>query len=489
MTTDVVCVEDINNFVSVLDCHEGKEPWVVILADTCTNEEHVHAIRIAVQNRSHPRTFVSILAIVPGQRITSLSQSRGLFLEETTTIDPILTLDDIERLASHLRQLTDQPASQVVMTELLAYVKSYPDEEENRHIYIVMLYATQGRFEPITRLMASKIRQLRTAEFPAQSPENRWPVASELQLVNFLAVLSSFCPTYAAMPLSKLTSVAHHNFGFQTPLQDLLTTWHDPITRRIGFRHPFLAWKYLSVLQKELEQYKHLSVLLKEVEVVAKDSVFNMPETPKLQLFSDLLQKRWPNNRWRFSIFVRQLIENEDTAQLINFLKEPSCPMDAGHRYVLLSRLYRGARHLSNADESLKYALEAEKCFRETEEHFMSCSNLGEAYGFAAVSAEGEESAEVHAKSMENWFTLCRKSNQANKWFTLLEKKRAADMADEPENECMAGFMLVDRLVMSTKGFRKEDEDKSDYLNRYLLSLFKENRFARWYLPDSDDER
>lgn len=202
--------------------------------------------------------------------------------------------------------------------------------------------------------------------------------------------------------------------------------------------------------------------------MVAKDSVFNMPETSKLQLFRDLLQKHWPNNRWRFSIFVRQLIENEDTAQLIKFLKDPSCPMDAGHRYVLLSRLYRGVRHLSNADESLKYALEAEKCFRETEEHFMSCSNLGEAYGFAAVNTEDEEGAEVYIKSMVYWFTHCGKSNQKNKWFTLLEKKHAEDMADEPENGYMAGSTLVDRLVMSTEGLRKEDEDKSDHLYHNL---------------------
>lgn len=82
-------------------------------------------------------------------------------------------------------------------------------------------------------------------------------------------------------------------------------------------------------------------------------------------------------------MFVLKLLNTNDTDALIDILLSDvcRCPIEKGHRLIVLSRLMRVIGRLK---ESIRYAELAEAEFRQSDKHFMACSNLGEAFGARA---------------------------------------------------------------------------------------------------------
>jgi hypothetical protein len=344
LLNDNVDEEAVNSFFQhIKRVTTTSTRWVVVFIDT--NVVNKSILFTALRDRQATNVVVTVVEFVAGDDPTI-----------TPKIDPILSVQDMKYLTVKLTELF--PDSSPALQELLAYTCEHPEEYENRHIYVVMLFTTMGRFEPVNRFLENEIKQLSTNH-------------KIRRLIIFLALLAAYCPTLTSMPRNRFAEWEYYC--------TLLIVWDSRTDRRISFRHPFLARKYLEVLCSKMgENYPKLSSLLIEAEDVVSNSEFVLDTSTKTMFYRDLLQMRWPNHHWPFSMFVCKLLRDGDTSDLLSILSdEHRCPIENGHRQILLSRIYRV---LLNVEESIQQAKKAEESFDKTSNHNMACSNLGEAY-------------------------------------------------------------------------------------------------------------
>lgn len=308
------------------------------------------------------------------------------------TIDPTLSDDDVETLSPILYSLFENAKN--VLTQYKHYIARHPTDSDSRHIYVLMLMIIIGEFKPVALWFEGELRRLKE--------QDRKSTGSHLlQNLNFLALLTAYCPT--------VRSVSKAVVGNYEAFRSLVTEWRVVPTLKVSFCHPFLARKYLDQLLKTFpDEYPRLSSVLLEAETVAN----RLQHMESANFFRGLLQVRWPNNTGQFSMFVLKLIEGNDTDALIKHLLDGDrCPIESGHRWILLSRLFRD---LGRCQEAVDQARRAESKFRCTDKHFLACSNLGEALGAMACSnpTDNEEVVE----EMKDWFSFCGQERLIGKW-------------------------------------------------------------------------
>jgi hypothetical protein len=288
------------------------------------------------------------------------------------TLSPILSQDCLVSMCSQLCHTIIVPEVESALEGLVIYAAEHPEERENRHLYVVMLTATQATFVPPRRYFESQILKLNDAEREA---------------ISFLALLSLYSIPFPRVSIHCLDSLPAEAALGLTSLSN----------RQIGFVHPSLADLFLAVafegsseqevIWKTFDSFRSvasrvLRVTARELNLLYRSILI---ETPSMDL----------------TFFQQRIVDGRCDASVVDTIfgceaVRRNC--DEGCRQIACSRVHR---HLGHFDRALQEAREASSVLEQnTKKNNLAKSNLAEALGASAVAHLNQD----HLREMSDLF-------------------------------------------------------------------------------------
>jgi len=367
--------EVVGEACRLLQQQNASKPLVILFDETATTPELASKFyeQLCANNGSKSKVLIVYVNNIVNQSVANQGE---IVLEGF--INPFLSINNACQVITKLELIIAE--SRTALSELAAHISAAErsNEQENRHIYVIMHVACNGKFVPAKSWLQSKLGLF---------------IYDDLLIATILAVFSSFLPqNYRWLPKSSIqakTTSSH--------LVDLIV--HRQ--KLVSFLHPYIATLFLEICAS-----RNIKSLIDTLDKALLEITF--PAKELKEILKNLFFNRPQSNN--FPSFITFLV-GYDPKSPIDLLMRGECVKnyEKGFRCITASRIHKYHNLPNQYVEMVQFAEEAQEAFVGTIRHNLSLNNLAEVYGAAteaAINLQHREGVVDLYKKMNDTFVV-----------------------------------------------------------------------------------